>query len=68
MVKQNVGPLDRVSRAVLGSVLIGGCYFFQIPGIWGGLGMLLGAVWILEAMLGYCLFYDVFSYSTKRKN
>lgn len=68
MIKQNVGPLDRVSRGVLGSVLVGGRYFFRIPGIWGDLAVLLGALWIFEAVLGYCLLYGVFGYSTKRKN
>ena len=44
MVAQNVGPLDRVTRTILGSLLISGRYFFRIPGWGGDLLVLLGRI------------------------
>ena len=67
MVTHNVGPLDRVTRTILGSLLIGGRYFFQIPGWGGDLLVMLGALWIWEGLLGYCFLYGVFNWSTKRR-
>lgn len=65
--KQNVGPLDRVTRVFIGSLLILLCYVLKIPGLIGDLTVLLGAFWIWEGLLGYCLLYGVFNWSTKRK-
>lgn len=63
--KQNVGPLDRATRIVLGVVIIAGRYFFRIPGIVGDLAVLIGAIWVWEGLLGYCLLYGLFGWSTK---
>lgn len=65
--KQNIGPLDRTTRSFLGVLLIAIRYFFEIPGIIGDLLVLWGAGWIWEGMLGYCLMYGLFNWSTKRK-
>ncbi len=64
---QNIGPLDRVSRGVLGFILIGARYFFRIDGVIGDLLVLLGAFSIWEGLLGYCLLYGVLDWSTKRR-
>lgn len=64
---QNSGPLDRVSRIILGSILIGGRYFFRIDGILGDVLVLLGAFGIWEGLLGYCLFYGIMNWSTRNK-
>ncbi|WP_132013792.1 YgaP family membrane protein [Hydrogenispora ethanolica] len=64
---QNVGPLDRISRSLLGLVLIGARYFFRIGGVPGDLLVLVGAVSIWEGLLGYCLLYGIFKASTKRR-
>jgi hypothetical protein len=63
--KQNVGPLDRTTRIIIGVVLIAGRYFFRIPGIGGDITVLIGAIWIWEGLLGYCLLYGLFNWSTK---
>ncbi|MCL6588724.1 MAG: DUF2892 domain-containing protein [Firmicutes bacterium] len=63
--KQNVGPLDRATRIILGTVLIAGRYFFRIPGVTGDILVLIGAVWIWEGLLGYCLLYGLFNWATK---
>lgn len=64
---QNVGPLDRTTRIILGLVLIAGRYFFKISGIPGDIIVLTGAIWIWEGLLGYCLFYGIFHWSTKAR-
>lgn len=66
MGKQNTGPLDRTTRIFLGALLIIIRYVFQIRGVVGDLLVLWGAVWIWEGLLGYCLLYGVFNWSTKR--
>jgi hypothetical protein len=64
---QNIGPLDRISRCILGAFLIGLKYFFRIPGLPGDLLVLIGAVGIWEGLLGYCLLYGFFRWTTKRR-
>lgn len=66
MKQKNVGPLDRVTRIIIGFLLILIRYLLKIPGLVGDLAVLLGAVWIWEGLLGYCLLYGVFNWSTKR--
>jgi hypothetical protein len=67
MQAQNVGPLDRSTRVILGLVLIAGRYFFTINGFPGDIIVLLGAIWIWEGLLGYCLLYGIFRWSTKAR-
>ncbi len=66
MEAQNVGPLDRATRIILGTLLIITRYVAKISGFIGDGMVLLGAVWIWEGLLGYCLLYGVFNWSTKR--
>ncbi len=68
MNKQNVGPLDRVTRIFLGSLLVAVRYVLKIPGLMGDLVVIWGAVWIWEGLLGYCLLYGIFRWSTKRNS
>lgn len=67
MVKQNVGPLDRATRIILGLLLIAVRYLARIHGIIGDGLVLWGAIWIWEGLLGYCLLYSIFNWSTKKK-
>lgn len=67
MVKQNVGPMDRGTRIFLGVLLIIIRYLVKIAGVGGDLMVLWGAIWIWEGMLGYCLLYGIFKWSTKRR-
>jgi hypothetical protein len=68
MVKQNVGPLDRATRIILGLFLIGMRYFFKVGGVPGDGAVLLGALWVWEGILGYCLLYGIFRWSTRDRN
>lgn len=67
MGKQNVGPLDRATRIILGILLIALRYVARIQGISGDGLVLWGAVWIWEGLLGYCLLYGILNWSTKRR-
>ncbi len=64
---QNIGPLDRATRIVIGLVMIATRYFFQISNVWGDLLVLFGAMGIWEGMLGYCLGYGLLGWSTRRR-
>lgn len=63
---RNVGPLDRATRIILGILLIITRYIAQIGGAIGDGMVLWGALWIWEGLLGYCLLYGIFNWSTKR--
>ncbi|MGE5604794.1 MAG: DUF2892 domain-containing protein [Bacteroidota bacterium] len=67
MEKQNVGPLDRATRIILGTLLIAIRYVARIQGIIGDSLVLWGAIWIWEGLLGYCLLYGIFNQSTKKR-
>ncbi|HBE77025.1 MAG TPA: DUF2892 domain-containing protein [Firmicutes bacterium] len=64
----NIGPLDRITRIILGLLLIGGRYFFKFPGLVGDGVVLLGALWVWEGLLGYCLLYGLLGWSTKLRD
>lgn len=68
MRKQNVGPLDRATRIIVGLFLIGMRYFFKVSGVLGDGVVLLGALWVWEGILGYCMLYGIFRWSTRTKD
>ncbi|HOP74384.1 MAG TPA: DUF2892 domain-containing protein [Bacillota bacterium] len=63
---QNIGPLDRATRIILGMLLLAIRYFFRIEGLVGDGLVFLGGVWIWEGLLGYCLMYGLMGWSTRR--
>ena len=67
MQQQNVGPLDRTTRIILGILLIVIRYLAGFQGIIGDGLVLWGAIWIWEGLLGYCLLYGILNWSTKRR-
>jgi hypothetical protein len=66
--RQNVGPLDRVTRLIVGAILVAARYFFQVGGMVGGVLVWLGILTFIEGMLGYCFGYGLLGWSTKRKH
>lgn len=64
---QNVGPLDRATRIILGIILIAVRYLANLKGIAGDVLVFIGALWIWEGLLGYCLGYGLLGWSTKRR-
>lgn len=65
MIKQNVGLLDRITRTFLGGLLVAVKLVFQYGGWVGTLLLGVGLLWIVEGVLGYCLLYGVFGWSTQ---
>ncbi|GAB4135154.1 MAG: hypothetical protein Fur0041_09020 [Bacteroidia bacterium] len=65
--KQNVGNIDRIIRLVLAAVLIG-LYFAGITtGTTGMIGLVLGGVFAITAIVGFCPLYLPFGISTCAK-
>lgn len=62
--KKNMGSVDRVVRIVL-AALFGVLYFTNIiPGVLGIVLMVLGGVFVLTSLVGYCPIYHLFGFST----
>ncbi len=61
--KQNIGPLDRAARIVLGLVLIIGAAT-QMIGWWGWIGI----VPLITAAVGNCPLYQLLGICTKAEN
>lgn len=57
--KTNVGGIDRISRIVLGLVLVG-LAATGIIGWWGWLGLIA----LLTGLVGFCPFYPLLGLST----
>lgn len=65
--KCNMGKIDRTIRIVL-AVVIGILYFTQvITGTLGIVLMLLGGIFILTSILGWCPLYLPFGLKTTKK-
>jgi hypothetical protein len=65
--RQNVGPLDRITRLIVGAILMTVRYFFRVGGLVGGVLIGLGILTFIEGILGYCFGYGLLGWSTKRK-
>jgi hypothetical protein len=59
----NIGPLDRVVRAVLGGAILG--LYGALPVPWRYL-TLIGLLLIATALQSYCPLYRVYGVSTRR--
>lgn len=61
---QNVGPLDRIARALGGAVLAGSGWYFALPR-WAATSMtVLGVMVLATAVLSKCSIYYLLGYST----
>lgn len=67
MAGENVGPLDRTTRIIMGIVVISYRYLGHFSGVWWDLAVMGGALIIWEGLLGYCLLYGLFGVGTKRR-
>ncbi|MDN5358227.1 MAG: hypothetical protein PWP76_70 [Candidatus Diapherotrites archaeon] len=63
--KQNVGMVDRVVRAVVGLVALYFAYF-EATGAWQIVLYVVAAVGIITALTGYCALYAVLGINTKK--
>jgi hypothetical protein len=57
--KCNVGGMDRVSRIILGLVLVGLAFFTNQPWAY------LGAIPLVTGLVGFCPIYPIFGVSSK---
>lgn len=60
----NVGSFDRILRIVLALVLAGLYFSGTITGTVGLVLVILGAVFLLTGVLGWCGLYTIFGIST----
>ena len=55
--ERNIGPVERVARAIIGLVLLG--LYAALPGAWRYLA-LIGLIPLGTAVTGYCPIYQLF--------
>lgn len=67
MAAQNVGPLDRITRMIIGLMIIGYRYLGRFSGVGWDLAVLGGALLIWEGLLGYCLLYGLLGMKARHK-
>ena len=60
----NVGSFDRILRIVLALVFVGLYFSGTVTGTVGLVLVILGAVFLLTAVLGWCGLYTIFGIST----
>ena len=60
MFTQNESTMDRTIRAILGIILIYAWYAPWVGGIVGILALLVGVVFLLTGIIGWCPLYTLF--------
>ena len=66
MFSTNESTLDRALRAILGIVLIYAWYAPWVSGIVGLVALVLGVVFLLTGIIGWCPLYSLFKMSTNK--
>ncbi len=66
MFKPNVASWDRIVRFVLGIALVIAA-FAVVSGAWGLIVAIVGAVFFVTALVGFCPLYALFRVSTRRE-
>ena len=64
--RQNMGMTDRIVRAVAGVLLLVLYFTNVIAGTWGIIALVVAAVLLITAALGFCPLYVPFKISTRR--
>ena len=64
--KQNMGSIDRVVRLVIGIILLALSLTGVITGTLSTIAIILAAVLLLTAAVGFCPLYLPFKFSTKK--
>lgn len=65
--KPNLGTIDRVIRAIISLSLIMIAYSKMLTGWLGALSIIFGILLFIDAILGYCIVYDLAGWSTLKK-
>jgi len=61
--KKNEGPVDRAIRIILGIVLLA-LGIFVLTAIWQILAIVIGAIFLITGLTGFCALYTVFGINT----
>lgn len=64
MVKRNMGPVDRLTRVVVGSVLIAAGFLFGTATVPGIVAFVVAGIALVTAAVGVCVAYIPFGIST----
>ncbi len=65
--KKNVGNFDKIIRVIL-AIIFGVLYFTHtVTGTWGIVLLVLGIIFLLTALIGFCPLYLPFGISTCKK-
>ncbi len=65
MFKNNVGPIDRVIRAILGVALI--VIYFMYPALaWKWVALVAGLILLFTAVMSTCFIYSVLGFRTNK--
>jgi hypothetical protein len=64
--KQNIGSLDRIIRAVVAIILIALSLTGTLTGVVGTIAIILGVVFLLTALVSVCPLYMPFKFSTRK--
>jgi hypothetical protein len=68
MMKQNLGPSDRILRMSMAGILITAFLTHFLTGAVGISLALLGLVLVMTSLVGYCPLYRIFGWSTSRRH
>jgi hypothetical protein len=64
--KKNTGSIDRIVRAIVGAVLIMAAFLLDANGL-TVVFYVVGVVFLITAITGFCAFYKFFSIDTRKK-
>ncbi len=65
MFRNNIGPKDRVFRAVAGTILVS-VYFSAMATSWNGVALFIGLYLLFTAMMSSCAVYAVIGRNTNQ--
>ena len=65
--KKNMNSSDRIFRLLLVAIIAVLYFTNTITGTWGLVLLVLGAVFVLTSIIGFCPLYALFGISTNKK-
>ena len=65
--KKNMNSADRIFRLLLVAIIAVLYFTNTITGTWGMVLLILGIVFVLTSIVGFCPLYAVFGISTNKK-
>jgi hypothetical protein len=62
--KKNMGPADRIIRILLAAAFAYLYFAGVVTGVFGLILVILGSVFVLTGLIGFCPLYTVFGFNT----